>query len=106
MAVVCDAATVKGHPFLKGLLEHIEAHNMEWRSALEYLPEGGGGYLPEGGGGGYSNGALAADDKAAIEKKGLEAKKKVSYWSHRGYILSIWYPIGHIKGIFSASGIL
>ena len=30
----------------------------------------------------------------------------VSYWSHRGYILSIWYPIGHTEGIFSAFGLL
>jgi hypothetical protein len=30
----------------------------------------------------------------------------VSYWAHKGYILSIWYPIGHTEGIFSASGIL
>jgi hypothetical protein len=29
-----------------------------------------------------------------------------SYWSHQKYILNIWHPIGHIRSIFSASGIL
>jgi hypothetical protein len=24
----------------------------------------------------------------------------VSYWSHAGYILSVWSPIGHTQGIF------
>ena len=62
---VCDADTVKSHPFLKSLLDHVEASGLEWRSALEYLPEGGGG---------YSFGAMG--DPAGAKAAGNPAKGK------------------------------
>jgi hypothetical protein len=37
---VCDADTIRRHAFLAALLDYVEAEGLEWRSALEYLPDG------------------------------------------------------------------
>ena len=66
---MCDADTIRRHKFLEQLIDYVEAKGLEWRSALEYLPDGMASYSP---------GALAEppNRNPSKEIKAAKAKKE------------------------------
>ena len=70
VALVCDADTIRRHTFLAAMLDYVEAEGLEWRSALEYLPDGLVGYAP-----GAAMGAAAAASSSSKAKPKAKPKR-------------------------------